>query len=116
MASDSQSPELTRRYQLPPVGGNPSSRNGGTTPGSFANRGQIGGPLSFSSPDTPGMPSPSKQTAWDFMPANWKRDGDRWIAPDGFVAVTQLDENAGPEEAHQVYLALEAGEEKTAAE
>jgi len=91
MANDSQTPNLTRRYQLPPLGENPSSLSAGTTPGSFANRGQIGGPLSFSSPDTPGMPSPSTKTAWDFMPADWKRDGERWKAPDGFVPVTQLE-------------------------
>jgi phosphomethylpyrimidine synthase len=28
----------------------------------------VGGPLAFSSPDTPGMPAPSSKTAWDFMP------------------------------------------------
>ena len=58
-------------YTLPPVGGNPSSTQQGTTPGSFALRWQAGGPYSFSSPDTPGMPQPSKKTAWDFMPADW---------------------------------------------
>jgi phosphomethylpyrimidine synthase len=29
----------------------------------------VGGPLAFSSPDTPGMPKPSPKTAWDFTPA-----------------------------------------------
>jgi phosphomethylpyrimidine synthase len=80
-----------RQYEVPRVGGNPSSRRGGTSPGSFANRAQIGGPLAFSSPDTPGMPPVSKKTAWDFMPADWKRDGDRWNAPTGFVPITQLE-------------------------
>jgi len=41
----------------------------GTTPGSFASRTDIGGPLAFSSPDTPGMPAPSERTARDFNPA-----------------------------------------------
>jgi phosphomethylpyrimidine synthase len=41
----------------------------GTTPGSFAARADIGGALAFSSPDTPGMPAPSRFTAWDFNPA-----------------------------------------------
>ena len=40
----------------------------GTNPGSFARAAQIGGPRSFSSPDTPGMPQPSDKTAWDFNP------------------------------------------------
>ncbi|MEM6314562.1 MAG: phosphomethylpyrimidine synthase ThiC, partial [Planctomycetota bacterium] len=38
---------------------------------SFANPADIGGPLSFSSPDTPGMPAPSGKTAWDFLPETW---------------------------------------------
>jgi phosphomethylpyrimidine synthase len=44
---------------------------GVTTPGSFANAPDIGGPLMFSSPDTPGMPAPSSKTAWDFLPDDW---------------------------------------------
>jgi phosphomethylpyrimidine synthase len=60
---------------LPPLGLNPSSAAQGTTPGSFANRPAISpGPLgakTFSSPDTPGMPPASDQTAWDFLPADW---------------------------------------------
>jgi phosphomethylpyrimidine synthase len=80
-----------RTHPLPERGGNPSSRGIGTTPGSFANPSQIGGPLSFSSPDTPGMPAPSSYTAWDFMPKGWTcRDG-RWSAPAGFTPVTQLE-------------------------
>ncbi len=66
-----------------------------TTPGSFANPPKLApgadGALTFSSPDTPGMPGPSTQTAWDFMPTDWRRVGDRWVAPDGFVPVTQLE-------------------------
>jgi len=91
MASDPQPMKSDRRYQLPPVGGNPSTRREGTTPGSFANKSQIGGPLTFSSPDTPGMPAASDKTAWDFMPADWRRVGEHWAAPEGFVPVTQLE-------------------------
>ncbi|MFZ4465855.1 MAG: phosphomethylpyrimidine synthase [Phycisphaerales bacterium] len=50
---------------------NPSSTAQGTTAGSFARRADIGGPLAFSSPDTPGMPVPSDRTAWDFLPSGW---------------------------------------------
>ena len=70
---------------------NPSSHRDGTNPGSFANAPNLGGALTFSSPDTPGMPQPSDKTAWDFLPAGWLRDGDRAIAPAGFVPVTQLE-------------------------
>jgi phosphomethylpyrimidine synthase len=70
---------------------NPSTEGAGTTPGSFANAPDIGGPLSFSSPDTPGMPSPSDKTAWDFMPDDWRFDNGRWHAPEGFEPVTQLE-------------------------
>ncbi|MEY5033595.1 MAG: hypothetical protein RL354_2626, partial [Planctomycetota bacterium] len=59
-------------YALPMHGAhNPSTNAQGTTPGSFARRADIGGPLAFSSPDTPGMPAPSEKTAWDFLPAGW---------------------------------------------
>src|SRR5262245_36813810 len=50
---------------------NPGSAAGVTTPGSFALAPDIGGPLMFASPDTPGMPAPSDKTAWDFMPDDW---------------------------------------------
>ncbi|HVJ15121.1 MAG TPA: phosphomethylpyrimidine synthase ThiC, partial [Polyangiaceae bacterium] len=60
---------------------NPSSAREGTNPGSFAMPANIGGPLSFSSPDTPGMPAPSSKTAWDFMPAEPRAN-----------AVTQLEQ------------------------
>ena len=69
----------------------PSNSQQGTNPGSFANPADIGGPLSFSSPDTPGMPPVSKKTAWDFMPEDWSFENDRWRAPEGFVPVTQLE-------------------------
>jgi phosphomethylpyrimidine synthase len=65
--------EDTFRAALPMHGAmNPSSRAAGTTPGSFARAPDIGGPLSFSSPDTPGMPAASDRTAWDFLPAGWR--------------------------------------------
>ena len=70
---------------------NPSSLGAGTSPGSFANAPDIGGPRSFSSPDTPGMPQPSEKTAWDFMPEDWRFEDGRWHAPEGFVPVTQLE-------------------------
>ena len=83
----------------------PSSADDRTTPGCFANKPDIGGPLSYSSPDTPGMPSPSTLTAWDFLPEGWSieaspdgcrghNQGDepiRAVPVDGFVAVTQLE-------------------------
>src|SRR2546423_13891126 len=59
-------------YELPPVGGSPSTLRQGSSPGSFARRGRVGTPWTFSSPDTPGMPAPSDKTAWDFMPADWE--------------------------------------------
>ncbi len=60
------------RFRAPLNGaGNPGRTAGVTTPGSFANAPDIGGPLMFSSPDTPGMPAPSDKTAWDFMPEGW---------------------------------------------
>jgi phosphomethylpyrimidine synthase len=58
--------DFDRTYELPPLGDNPSTEKQGTTPGSFANRGRIGTPYSYSSPDTPGMPGVSDVTAMDF--------------------------------------------------
>jgi len=82
----------------------------GTSPGSFALPPEIGGPLTFSSPDTPGMPRVSDRTAWDFLPDGWATEehpdgcrghnlGDRPIraVPSGaasgvvFEPVTQLE-------------------------
>jgi phosphomethylpyrimidine synthase len=56
-------------FDLPPVGENPSSEKQGTSPGSFANRGQVGTAYGYSSPDTPGMPGVSNMTAMDFARA-----------------------------------------------
>ena len=79
-------------FKLPLRGAhNPSSLGAGTSPGSFANPPDIGGPLTFSSPDTPGMPQPSDKTAWDFMPEDWTYRDGRWHAPEGFEPVTQLE-------------------------
>jgi len=80
-------------YVLPPLGGNPSSLAQGTNPGSFAQRADLGGPRSFSSPDSAGMPAPSEKTAWDFLPAGWRRDAATGFAtaPAGFEPVTQLE-------------------------
>ncbi len=78
-------------HALPAAGNNPSSLGQGTNPGSFANPPDIGGPLTFSSPDTPGMPTHSAKTAWDFMPPDWTLQGGRWTPPAGFVPVTQLE-------------------------
>ena len=78
------------RPPQPVVHSNPSSRQQGTNPGSFANPSDIGGPLSFSSPDTPGMPAASEKTAWDFMPEDWRIESGQWKAPEGFIPVTQL--------------------------
>ncbi|MBW2725970.1 MAG: phosphomethylpyrimidine synthase ThiC [Deltaproteobacteria bacterium] len=89
---DSQTQQHQRGpVSLPPLGGNPSSRAQGTTPGSFANPADVGGPLSFSSPDTPGMPLPSAKTAWDFMPEDWRQIDGVWSAPEGFEPTTQLE-------------------------
>ena len=79
------------RYQLPPLGSNPSSTAQGTTPGSFANPPDLGGPRTFSSPDTPGMPAPSERSAWDFMPPGWTQKNRCWIPPAGFTPITQLE-------------------------
>ena len=80
------------KHPLPLHGASdPASPRGGTTPGSFAARPDIGGPRSFSSPDTPGMPAPSNKTAWDFLPEGWRREGAFAVAPEGFVPVTQLE-------------------------
>jgi len=78
-------------WTLPPLGAHPASDAAGTSPGSFALKPDIGGPLMFSSPDTPHMPPVSTKTAWDFMPDGWEKTDDGWKAPEGFVPSTQLD-------------------------
>src|SRR3954471_18672812 len=66
------SSSFDRSFVLPPLGDNPSTERQGTTPGSFANRGRVGTPYSYSSPDTPGMPGVSDVTAMNFA-----READR---------------------------------------
>ena len=114
--------DVSGRFPAPLHGAaNPSTHAQGTTPGSFARRADIGGPLAFSSPDTPGMPAPSDRTAWDFLPQGWstvvlagrphgpacanccgdafgvvefesaRGEWRRVIHPKGFVPVTQLE-------------------------
>ncbi len=73
--SSSATDQVQLPYTLPPVGGNPATSAGTTTPGSFALAPQIApgprGRLTFASPDTPGMPPASEHTAWDFLPEGW---------------------------------------------
>ncbi len=75
----SESGDASFPFPLPPLGGNPASGSVGTTPASFAAPARIApgirGRYTFSSPDTPGMPTPSTKTAWDFMPADWVNCG-----------------------------------------
>jgi len=67
---------------LPHLGAtSPGSDASCTNPGSFAERPDIGGPRTYTSPDTPGMPAPSTKTAWDFNPS----------PRDLSTAVTQLE-------------------------
>ena len=100
------------KYELPPLGSNPSTGAQGTSPGSFANLPAVGTALMFSSPDTPGMPGVSAKTAWDFLPNGWAieaagshADGClghnverfagkpvRGLPPAGFEASTQLEQ------------------------
>lgn len=65
--------QTSHRVPAAPVHGahNPGTDPRVTTPGSFAHAPDIGGPLTFSSPDTPGMPPVSQKTAWDFLPEGW---------------------------------------------
>src|SRR5690606_3647972 len=79
-------------WNLPPIGQNPSTEKQGTSPGSFARPPGIGSRWTFASPDAPGMPAPSEKTAWDFLPAEWGRSGERTARPPrGFQPVTQLE-------------------------
>ena len=83
-------PTPTARHRVPLRGAaNPSSAGQGTTPGSFAAAPDVGGPLTFASPDTPGMPAPSEKTAWDFNPR--PRDASPRRGAQQHQAVTQLE-------------------------
>ncbi|HRQ72603.1 MAG TPA: phosphomethylpyrimidine synthase ThiC [Phycisphaerales bacterium] len=71
-AVNSHAHRPTERLAVPLRGAsNPGREPSATTPGSFANAPNIGGPLAFSSPDTPRTPPPSPRTAWDFLPEGW---------------------------------------------
>jgi phosphomethylpyrimidine synthase len=65
MSNSNQTKSST--FTLPPLGDNPSTEAQGTTPASFALKGRVGTPYTYSSPDTPGMPEVSSLTAWDFV-------------------------------------------------
>ena len=107
-------PSMRLSMPMPPLHNarNPGNTPGVTTPGSFALAPDVGGPLMFASPDTPGMPAPSEKTAWDFLPEGWRRGaghqalgtgeaevvfstarGEKVIVsyPAGFVPITQLE-------------------------
>jgi len=72
-AASDEAHEILTRLGAPVRGASdPSSTGAGTTPGSFSNAPDVGGPLAYSSPDTPGMPAPSGKTAWDFLPDGWR--------------------------------------------
>ncbi len=118
-SSNAEPPALSERFDAPMHGAaNPSSDLEGTSPGSFALASDVGGPLMFASPDTPGMPTPSEKTAWDFLPEGWSVErlargatappasgafesvefetarGERLrvVRPAGFVPITQLEQ------------------------
>ncbi|MEQ8317904.1 MAG: phosphomethylpyrimidine synthase ThiC [Phycisphaerales bacterium] len=110
LGANPQADTPTARFAVPTRGaGNPGDA-GVTTPGSFANKAEVGKPLTFSSPDTPGMPEASPFTAWNFLPDGWTIEaaGDhetgcgghnkpdvgvyvRCVAPEGFEPITQLE-------------------------
>jgi len=71
LAANPDATRPTQRFAVPTRGARNPGAGPATTPGSFANRPEIGGPLTFSSPDSPGMPAPSPYTAWDFLPDDW---------------------------------------------
>ncbi|MEZ6043950.1 MAG: hypothetical protein R3C20_25950 [Planctomycetaceae bacterium] len=96
--------ERVSKFLPPVVAPDPSSTHAGTTPGSFSQAAQIApgrnGAMTYSSPDTPGMPGPSDKTAWDFMPQGWVlksgyetnyEKAEAWQPPAGFTPVTQLE-------------------------
>src|SRR3954462_9066048 len=64
-----QQANTARSHAPPPLGDNPSTDRQGTTPGSFALKGRVGTPYTYSSPDTQGMPGVSDITAMDFARA-----------------------------------------------
>jgi len=100
----------TSKFRVPTHGAGNPGLAGITSPGSFANKPDVGGPYAYSSPDTPGMPTPSDKTAWDFLPEGWRVEEApdhatgcaghnkakfgvyiRCVTPEGFTPVTQLE-------------------------
>jgi len=101
----------TVRLGVPLRGARNPGSGSATTPGSFANAPDVGGPLMYSSPDAPGMPAPSDRTAWHFLPDGWtvERVSDhatgchghgladhadhpvRCVPSAGFAPITQLE-------------------------
>lgn len=87
----------TERLKVPVGAGNPGSE-GVTTPGSFANAPDVGGPYAYSSPDTPGMPAPSNRTAWDFLPEDWTVE----------IVDSRVASSASPPCAHECHVFTDA--------
>jgi phosphomethylpyrimidine synthase len=94
-----QTQSIDRSFSLPPVGDNPSTAREGTNPGSFANRGQVGSPRMYSSPDTPGMPGVSDITAMDFAAAR-DRDGKTQLEEARTGIVTAQMKHVATRESH----------------
>jgi phosphomethylpyrimidine synthase len=103
---------------LPLRGGtNPGRTKNVTTPGSFANAPDLGGPRMFSSPDAPGMPPPSDKTAWDFLPEGWSVEAVaewpggqvvKWMGPSIVSANPHVPSvDAVPPHAHQTTRPLD---------
>jgi phosphomethylpyrimidine synthase len=87
-------------YALPPVGDDPGAEPTATTPGSFSNKPKfapgVAGALTYSSPDTPGMPKPSNKTAWDFLPENWSTwEGESDAPVDPVPTTTSFTQSDG---------------------
>ena len=72
LAANPEAQRPTERFAVPTRGARNPGSGPATTPGSFANAPDLGGPLAYSSPDAPGMPAPSPYTAWDFLPDGWR--------------------------------------------
>ena len=82
LADNPNAERPTERFAVPLRGAHKPGTPGATTPGSFANAPDLGGPLAYSSPDSPGMPAPSPYTAWDFLPDAWRTwTSDELIEP-----------------------------------
>ena len=90
-AFDASGPLVPRPLRdLPHLGGDPSARAGHDAGQLRATR-RVGGPRSFSSPDTPGMPRRRKDRLGLHAGATGGRSDGRWTPPAGFEPVTQLE-------------------------